>query len=364
MSQNGWRVEPVETFEAWAALAGRWNGLLDASRSRSVFLTYEWLSAWAETYLGPRRRLWILAVYDGDELAGLAPWYLERGRAFPVRYVKFLGSPEAGADHLDVFAKPGSEGEVAEALAAFLRRSKAWDALWLSQIRADSLFLFHWSRVGDETGGRTDTTITTHAPCLRLPGSVEDLEALLTPKRRKQFRQHSQRLAEIPGFAISQARDGELSEKLEAFFKLYGGRGLSLCDRPDILLGFLKRFQAKALGKGWFRMDWYTVGDRLVAGHVHFWYGRTLSGYLIAVDRSFQPTVSLGKLIIWRCLLGSVRAGLEVYDFLRGRETFKFHFAADVRALCLMVSGRTRFIHHGLVLARALKGMTRVVRGD
>jgi CelD/BcsL family acetyltransferase involved in cellulose biosynthesis len=360
MTGNGWRVEAVESFAAWTSLASRWNALLDSSRARSVFLTWEWLSAWAETYLGPRRRLWILTVWAGDELVGVAPWYLERGPWLPVRFVKFLGSPEGGADHLDVFTKPGAEMDVAESLAAHLRRSSEWGALWLTQMAADSLILVHLARIREEIGLRTDVTVTTHAPFLRLPRNEEELQELLTPKRRKQFRQHAQRLAEVPGFEKRYVRDGEVIDRLDEFFDLYGGRGLSLCDRPELLKEFLKRFLARTEGKGWLRMDRFTASGQLVAGHIHLWYGRTLSGYLIAIDRNFQPTISLGRLIIWGCAERAVRAGFEVYDFLRGRETFKFHFAREARALCHLISGRNGFLHAVLVLARAVKGSRHV----
>jgi|GEM_PF-899008 len=364
MSRRNWRVEKVASPAAWAELAPRWNALLAGSRSRSVFLTWEWLSAWAETYLGPNRRFWILTVERGDELVGIAPWYLERTRIFPFRLLKFLGTPEGGSDHLDVFAEPGAESAVAEALAAYLFGSAEWDALWLSMIPSESPFLVHWSRICEAGGRQAETTITSHAPVLRLPKTEADLESdVLPPRRLGQLRQHSRRLAEVPGVEKVRYKDGEAAEHLDEFFDLYKRKGIALCDRPERLRELLGRFLGKIGGESGLRMDGFRAADRLVAAHISLTYGRTTSWLFNAVDKNFRPTISLGRLLIWDGIRGAVRENFEAFDFLRGREAFKFQFAGEARALCQLVSGRTRAAHFGLSAVRTAKGWSHVLRG-
>src|SRR5438552_2165878 len=85
------------------ALAGDWNRL-----ARGVpFCSFEWLATWWRHYqpaMAAMQRhveLYVVCVTDGDQLVGLAPWYLERSRAAGC-VIRFLGTGEACSDYLSV----------------------------------------------------------------------------------------------------------------------------------------------------------------------------------------------------------------------------------------------------------------------
>ena len=54
----------------------RWNLLLERSRVPSVFLTWQWQTAWADAFLAGRP-LHLLTALDGDDMVGLLPLYEE-----------------------------------------------------------------------------------------------------------------------------------------------------------------------------------------------------------------------------------------------------------------------------------------------
>src|SRR5688500_4549005 len=111
-----------ETLHALRELRPAWKELLSRSTSDSAFLTWEWLFTWSERFIRNGRRPFVLTVADGDELIGLAPWYIDQIWHGPVRLreVGFLGLPEAGSDYLDVIARRGRERSAARALLSVL----------------------------------------------------------------------------------------------------------------------------------------------------------------------------------------------------------------------------------------------------
>ena len=70
-------ISVIDSFEQWKAIASEWNDLLDISASGTVFLTWEWLAAWAERCINDSRRLFILTLKDKESLIGIAPFYIE-----------------------------------------------------------------------------------------------------------------------------------------------------------------------------------------------------------------------------------------------------------------------------------------------
>ena len=57
----------------WDRLESGWNELLEASASKTIFLTWEWLRSWWSAY-GRGGGIWILAAYDdAGVLRGIAP---------------------------------------------------------------------------------------------------------------------------------------------------------------------------------------------------------------------------------------------------------------------------------------------------
>src|SRR2546427_13262833 len=117
-----YNIQRIEDPADFANLREEWNGLLAASQADCLFLTWEWLYAWWK-HLGGRRRLHLLLVRDGRELAAIAPLVqrppvLRRLLLAPA--LEFLGARIAGSDYLDVVIRAGTEQRVFDALAATL----------------------------------------------------------------------------------------------------------------------------------------------------------------------------------------------------------------------------------------------------
>src|SRR6266849_9588434 len=101
----------LEQYEDWndlRRLRPAWEALLAESRSRTIFLTREWLEPWWNSF-GARRRLVGLAASEGgDELAGLALLYRERRRiaaGISLEVLRLVGDGSTDSDSLDFLAR-------------------------------------------------------------------------------------------------------------------------------------------------------------------------------------------------------------------------------------------------------------------
>lgn len=327
------RVEVIDTPDRWAALSREWNELLGESRSDTVCLTWEWLYAWMESFQGRDRRLFILAVSDGDELIGIAPWCIRRLGIppFTVKQIEFLGVPEAGSDGLDVFARAGRERDVALALFGFLFReaSDRWDCMLLEDIPASSGVLFHLLAEFAETGKHVELQPGNVSPFLVLPRTEQDFRASLSAHRRNHFLRDWRLLGRTGEVEHETLAPGSDRAGLGRFIASY--TATRPADRDPRLVSFLQGFAALSSADGRLQFDFLKRNGSDIAALLHIQYKGTLSAYLIAVDRSASKRVSVGNVLFGLCLERAIQDDIRVYDFLKGQAGYKFHWARDGR---------------------------------
>ena len=323
-------IRLIDTLDKWTALAPSWNALLSESQSNTVFLTWEWLSSWAECYLRGDRSLFILAVYTQGKVAGIAPWYLDRSSCagLPVGTIRFLGSPEAGSDYLDVFAKKGKEQEVAQALYAYLDRgaTPAWDALLLQDMPSHSLFYLHFHNAIERAGKFCEATPGAFCPVIALPRSGEEYFTGISSNRRQQFNRHK-KMIRTEGMVEHRTCSNKQTAIID-FFSIYRKK---YGDRDDQLAMLLDKVVRKTGGRNWVEIDFLSLDGRNAAGLVHLRYNNELSMYLVGVDRDFNAKVSVGNVLVGMCIDRAINEGVRIYDFLKGEEPYKFHWATGGR---------------------------------
>src|SRR5262249_15296571 len=110
------RLETVVDPERFRRLRPEWNALLASSDAHTVFLTWEWLYTWWSR-LGGRRRLAILALWSGRDLAAIAPLALRPPQPGRLQFLwrrEFLGSGSVGSDYLDLIVRRGDEARAVD----------------------------------------------------------------------------------------------------------------------------------------------------------------------------------------------------------------------------------------------------------
>jgi len=335
-------VAVIDSNEDWQKLALQWNALLNASGSGVIFLTWEWLSSWVENCLGRNRSLFIIVFHENEQLAGIAPFYIDNKKfgLFSLREIHFLGSPETGSDYLDVIARKGREKDVANSLFDFLMGDGAtfWDQLVLSDIPSSSFFLLHFLNRIQYEGKHAELTYGCFCPTANLMGAEEQFPVELSLKRKKKFKQELgilHRNSEVE-YVV---RKGEHIDSFDEFFRLYEEKGgwSGKVLRP-VLCGFIERHN----GNSPVQIDLLSVKGQTIAGLLHLHYRNTQALYLMAVDKGFNPKISVGNLLVGLSIQNAVVNGQTTYDFLKGDEGYKFHWSSQGQSTMQLVFWQKR----------------------
>lgn len=340
------RVTVIENLEGLDALRGPWTRVGQLAATQSAFLTWEWLRTWSGRFIRDGRRLLVLAVANGAEVIGIAPWYIDVVAIGPVgvRQVGFLGLPEAASDYLDVITAPAKERWVALALSAVLfgPLSSRWDTLALRDIPAESPFLSRFVSVLRHAGKNYTIDEGSFCPGVVLPATFDEYLAHLSSHGRQAYRRKMRALGSKGRVEhVVLTGDAEVRRALGTFRALYEKRwGRS--QAAEDLFAVVAEYQQRA-GSAWrVELSLLEVDGRAVAGLLHLTRGGVMYQYLMAVDRTFNKAASIGTLICGLNIGQAIQAGFAEYDFLKSEEEYKFQLMTrGRRAMNLTVHNRT-----------------------
>jgi len=132
-------VRDLKTLEA---ISQQWDALLAESDTPQAFFSSSTCNVPFWHGYGKQRELAVVLVHDADgELVGAAPFYAETTGRWLSRHrrLALLGSPESGADYLDILARPGwRQAVLGETFRCLEREQVRWDVVYLDYILDDS----------------------------------------------------------------------------------------------------------------------------------------------------------------------------------------------------------------------------------
>lgn len=144
------RIELINSKDAFEQLEADWNGLYEKSDHCTVFSSWDWMYTWWDVFgEEPIRELYILCVYDGEKLLGIAPFQIEK--KFPIalivgRKLQFIGAGEANEDSIlsefgDLIISNERQKEVCDLFNHYLFTNDDWDYADFNYLLESSLIL-------------------------------------------------------------------------------------------------------------------------------------------------------------------------------------------------------------------------------
>ncbi|HWE93540.1 MAG TPA: GNAT family N-acetyltransferase [Tepidisphaeraceae bacterium] len=328
-------VEEITTVDALERLSQEWSALWAEDMRATPFQSPEWLIPWWR-HVG-RGTLWVLALRDrsaSGRLVGVVPWYVFVEPDTTKRQIFPFGI--ATTDYLDGVFAAGWEARCVEAALAHLdAHSGRWDECELPQLRPRSPLLSQPAPTG-----WTDT-MEESDPCPAVAlAATSDGPAAPLPRSIVQNLAYYRRRAQRAGLLRAEvAHDGNLQELFEAWFRLHGARW-SVRDQAGVLSGdAVRRWHADALpgllALGALRLHALRLDGKIIAVcHVLASDGRRHERahyyYLGGFDPEYSA-LSPGTLLVGHAIDEAVREGADVFDFLRGREAYKYRWGARDR---------------------------------
>ena len=333
------RAADLESIEAtaWARLAA----------GATIFQSRPWLLAWWESF-GEGAEPLVLLAYDGDELRGIAPFYLDATRT-----LRFIG--HGHSDYNDLLA---ADDAAADALvAALLEQADRFERAELTNLTEKGAL-----RARLLAQSRRPGLLSEPIDCPRLV--MDDPEVARKMRSKKSLRRHFNHFNKQEGFSVVHRSDRAWIEgQLDAFFDQHverwaGSATPSLfCDEAQ--RAFYRRVVARFDSDEALRFTRLAVGDAPIAFHLGFVHGTTFTWYKPTYDVALARK-SPGEAMLKTLLDAAVEEGLTTFDFTLGGERFKYRFATEVpqvRHLTLYPSAAARLPHLlEAKLKAALKG--------
>lgn len=319
------------------ALENEWNDLLDVSEA-SVFQTFEWQRTWWEFFGQDRKscQLFLVTMRENGKLRGIAPLYVEHIRLmgiFGFRRLSFIGREVS--DYMDIIAERGYEGDVARGLVSVLASLKSeFDVVVLEDIPDRSLFHQQLYDLCLQESFAGDKFQVTQCPRTILKETWEETLASFTKKHRKDIAYELRNIHRH--FAIefeltSQASD--VPRNMDDFVSMHQERwthaGHPGVFRETVQADFHRAVAVKCFNRGWLFLSFLRLNGRRASVNYGFHFRDTVMTYLNGMIDSEQTSkFSPGKILHIYSMEESTRRNSTVYDFMRGRERYKYALGA------------------------------------
>jgi CelD/BcsL family acetyltransferase involved in cellulose biosynthesis len=323
IEQDHRRIEILDRIAPLEALVEPWTELWSCARFATPFQHPAWILAFYRELAVREPR--ILAAWQGQQLAMLAPFYLWRTAGGPALILAGNGV----SDYLDALVRPGTEPCAVKATRIFMAESGSeWCVADFRDLDPKaSLCLLPWP------GTASDTTLREEG-CPRLALRSRHLEDALAPASkglRRDLERAARKLAGEGRLGISTASPDTLTADYEQLVRLHTARWQAV-GAPGIFNADYHRrfFQAAFAGlarAGILRLFVIRLNGEPIAATCGFLHHRHYYHFIAGYDPHWSH-LSLGSFAVYVAVRAAVSEGAGCFDFLRGKEAYKYRWGA------------------------------------
>jgi CelD/BcsL family acetyltransferase involved in cellulose biosynthesis len=373
---SGMHTEVLRDWSRIPELAGEWNALLAQSRAETIFLTWEWIRAWANV-VGRQYEPFIVVVRDAaGSLCGIAPLYFAPFsffRAFRYRVLRMMADSPTGAEYPDWIVRTDCEhGAAACIMRALSEHRREWDCIWLPQV---SGWTGAYERIAGNCAPHGFYVNARPIPFaqIELPEALEAYERALSDNRRRQFRAQRSKILRRPGVSIDRCSSADdLPAYLDALIELHGirrrllGEEGTFLSRPDEE-SFYREFVPLAFAAGWLWLSALRENGVFKAVQLGYVYNNAYHQLQEGFDPAFFAGV--GNVLRFEVIRQCIEAGIRKYDFLGGYTDHKRRWLARQRNGYDLFIGRAGFTNRVIFFGkvwptgRYLRPVTRLPEG-
>ncbi len=334
----------------FAAMREEWNKLLSESDNNSVFLLHEWVLTWWRIFK-TNKTLFTIAIYnDANELIGIAPLYLEKIsylKLLRLRIIQFLGANKISPDYLGFIFKSGDRKMVFEGILKFLfENSSQWDIIRLGDMlcKADEIALI---KALCQNNHRYFSIIDqVICPYIDLPNSIEAYLQSFGHNHRYNLKRIVKTLNSEFDCEYGTAKsDEEMTDLLAALFDLHQQRAnvmnRSSAFDSDLIREFHKQLIPELFNKGIFNIYYLKLDGKVQCCMHAFIYNKCFYFYQSGFNPEYSR-FSLGRIMLFNTIRSAIEQGCERYDFLKGDEAYKRHWAKKSQQTVTLLIGNIK----------------------
>ncbi len=308
-----------ETFDSiWS----RWEDILPDCVTDTVFVTPWWQKTWWNNFGGSETRPYILSVYDGDELLGIAPLMSDGDT------LTFLGDKDL-SDYFDFVVPQDRVDRFFPALWKHLSDA-GWTTLDLPSLPVGSPALEYLPNLAKDADMSVAIEEEETTPTAELPSTWDEFLLGLRKKDRHELRRKIRRLDRENTHRQYVADDGEvLNGSMQDFFRLLRA---SRDDKNEFLTPeretFFLDIARESLSRDQFRLSFLEVDGENVAACICFDYGGDYLLYNSGYDPSYSR-LSVGLINKALSLQLAIEEGRKTFNFLKGNERYKYNLGGQ-----------------------------------
>jgi CelD/BcsL family acetyltransferase involved in cellulose biosynthesis len=298
-----------------------WDDVLARSFRHSPFLSRRFLVPWAKTFAAGRPLR--IARWERE---GRAEGFLFLCRRAASDGWELLGGEQV-SDSLDALVAAGREAAFWEELLASPRRLLSEGPIHLPNLVEGSPSLSLLPGICRERGVSFLAEEVDRSPFIPLPESFDDYLGRLGKKERHELRRKIRRAAEAEphlSFRVTGTAE-ELSSDFSSFVELHrrsqSGKRRFMDDR---MAGFFRELAEGFFSAGALRLAFLRGARGDIASAFQIEHDGALLLYNSGFDPEAGDGISPGMVLLARCVEDAIRRGLGEYDFLRGRERYKY----------------------------------------
>lgn len=306
------------------SLRDDWRALWKKSSTATPFQSPDWLIPWWKHF--GAGQLFVLAVKEDTRLVGLAPLFTNN-----TRILSLLGT--AISDYLDILVHDRVCNDAATAIFKHISENRSrWDECDFQNLRHTSPLLTMRTRAGFVERLQEQN----FCPVTLLPSSVQQFFDSLPRQLRHNLDYYQRRLAKLGELVVECANERKFVELFDAFLKLHEARWQANNMAGVLFDENVQNFHRDAargfLANGSLRLYALRINGRIIASLYGFHHAARTYYYLGGFDPEFRQ-YSPGTLLVAHAITQAIREGAREFDFLRGREDYKYRWRAVDRTI-------------------------------
>lgn len=365
----------LRSVEEFNDLRAPWTALLQLAEISSPFLTWEWMFTWWQHYCvgDKQRRLAIIVARNGNEIVAILPGYVRRVSTFGAELSEFafLGTEYESTDYLQVVGAAGGTTLLPAMLEFLMKEEPGLDAFVMENVLETHPLLQSLRTLASRSGFSYEREPHRTCPYLDIRGDWEAYLAGLSAKMRKNVRRATRQLLD-KGAEFSLVSDrAEVASAVADLFRLherrFASKNASTGFRADLRQPFHARVSELFLDRGILRLFRVVVKRQTVATLYCFEFGGGLFYFQSGMDPAWEK-LSVGTALVGHAVKHAFDSELNLFDFMRGSEEYKFRWTNSVREIVVVRvgtswKGRTAFALRRQVL-KAKRLAKRIVRPE
>ena len=328
--------------EDFLHLRTEWNSLLERSVTNEVFLSWEWIYSWWETFTSENKELFILVgKNDLQELVGIAPFYLESKRYMGLTKKKILrlcSSQETDPDHLDIICDKEHAKIYVEAIMSFFEANKTeWDEVVLEGLKQDSNIRRYVSQEGYHLHDFIIKSLPESAcPYLTINQCFEDYFKSFSGKTRNTLLRKRKKLLvnDNAKFGVITSQKDNPENYMKELFSLHNERakrkGVKTAFTGERIYSFHKNFVTRSLGSNNAVIFFLSKESTFLVLFYCMKYNNKYYYYQAGISEDGELK-SAGTILMLLSIEKAFNEGCSEFDFLRGDEQYKYFWSKDSR---------------------------------